>query len=647
MRPKDVRQDSFRRLADIAPLGIFETDADGAAVYVNPWLCELVGETEAEALADGWGTAVHPDDADDVEAEWVAAMAAGSTFRREHRLLRPDGSALWVLTTAEPILQPDGSVGGYLGTITDVTTVKDAELAVRDAEARFRQARKRERQALVEVSPDPTLVVVDGAIVFANAAALALFGARHLQDLLSRGLVDERFVSEQSGPLAERMERLLADGGMHGPAKLEYRRLDGTIGVAEAVWSRFRHEGQPAVLLVTRDVTDRVRLEEQLRQAQKMEAVGRLAGGVAHDFNNLLVAISGYAELSLMATKPDDELHGFMSEILRAADRASLLTQRLLTFSRQQPPSSEIVDLNEVIRSLDPMLRQITDERTRLVVRLAAEPAFVRLDGALIEQSVLNLLINARDAMPNRGTVVISVGFRVLDADSQAIRPSLPPGRYARLSVTDTGEGIAPEHLPHLFEPFFTTKPAHKGTGLGLSIVYSVVTGAGGTVLVDSTPGQGTRFDLLFPLSDAPSEAASPVGNEIDDGLRGSERLLVVEDEPAIRRLVERVLTRRGYRVRVAASAEEALDIAQDEPPPALLLTDVLLPAMSGPELADVLRARMPSLGVLFVSGYSADRLAPDGQFDPGTAFLAKPFSSDELARSVRRVLDSPLLAGA
>jgi PAS domain S-box-containing protein len=391
------------------------------------------------------------------------------------------------------------------------------------------------------------------------------------------------------------------------------------------------------------DITEQKRLEDQLRQAQKMEAVGRLAGGVAHDFNNLLTAIGGYSDLLLADLATSDHRRGDVEEIKKAADRAAALTRQLLAFSRRQVLQPKVLDLNAVIAGAERLLRRLIGEHIRLDTRLAPGLGAVRADAGQVEQVVMNLAVNAREAMQEGGVLTVATENVVLGA---AGHPSeevpVPPGRYVQLRVSDTGAGMDTETQRRLFEPFFTTREKGKGTGLGLATVYGIVKQSGGFIWVDSTPGAGTTFTIDLPQVDEAVEAARSVGSSAARA-SGTETILVVEDEPAVRSVACQALRAHGYVVLAAPDAAAAL---QGAVPPGirldLLLTDVVMPGMSGRALAERLVAERPGLRVLYMSGYTDDAIGEHGVLDPGLEYLQKPFSPDDLARKVRAVLDAP-----
>jgi len=385
---------------------------------------------------------------------------------------------------------------------------------------------------------------------------------------------------------------------------------------------------------------ERKLLQAQLLQAQKMESIGRLAGGVAHDFNNILTAILSYAELSLMKLPEHDPLRGHLISIQEASEKAATLTHQLLAFSRRQVLEMKVVDLNDVIRGLAKMLTRMIGEDMPLELRTGATASFVRADEGQIEQVLMNLAVNARDAMPSGGRLVIETAD--VNPDDAVLKSQgvADPGQYVMLSVTDSGAGMSAEVRERIFEPFFTTKELGRGTGLGLATVYGIVKQHGGHIIVDSEPGKGTIFRILLPLTagPGPQQAAEPSGPLPE----GTETLLVVEDDELVRGLIDEVLAPLGYRVLTTASGDEALKTSDSFPGHVdLLLTDVVMPGMNGRQLAEVMRTRRPGIKVLFMSGYTQDALSTQGILEPGVALIHKPLRAGTLARQIRQVLDS------
>jgi PAS domain S-box-containing protein len=452
---------------------------------------------------------------------------------------------------------------------------------------------------------------------------------------------------EDGADLRDSMRRTL-DGE---PAEIDahYVRADGSGMPVIVTRSPVRDASGEVtgVISTVKDVTERRRAEEalhdaeeQLRHAQKLEAVGRLAGGIAHDFNNLLTAIVGYADI-LREDLRGHRLEEEVEELSRTAERATALTGQLLAFSRRQVREPTLVDVNELIRRLEPILRRMLGEPTELLLALGTDLRPVRVDPGQLEQVIVNLAVNARDAMPDGGLLTIETAFRPPEADEAEARPA---GSVV-LSVSDTGVGMDEETRRQLFEPFFTTKEPGRGTGLGLATSYGIVTGSGGTIVVESEPGGGATFRIELPAVAEPMPVmeTSPEASAEPPPRGGNETILVVEDTAPVRALATEVLRRYGYRVLEAPGASQAMLLAERHPGPIhLLLTDVAMPEASGPQLAARLLERRSEIRVLYMSGYMEDAIARDGVLEPGVRFLQKPFAPEALARRVRGVLDEP-----
>jgi PAS domain S-box-containing protein len=497
-------------------------------------------------------------------------------------------------------------------------------------------------RSLVERSPDAIFLHREGTFVYANPAGLKLLGATKPQEVLGRSVFD--LVPPENRDLIGRRFRQAVEGGVNPLLEQKVLRLDGTLLDAEATSIPCTYEGKPAVQTVMRDITARKQLEDQLRQSQKMEAIGQLAGGVAHDFNNMLAVIRGNAELLLMdESQHTSATNECLKQITAASERAANLTRQLLAFSRKQVMQSQPLVLNKVIADLTKMLKRIIGEHIDLQCRYADRLPFVRADAGMIEQVLLNLAVNARDAMPRGGRLLITTDTASLDAAYAQTHPEASAGEFVCLTVTDTGTGISPEHLPRIFEPFFTTKELGKGTGLGLATVYGIVTQHRGWVDVSSQPGAGATFKIYLPVIPPPpaAAAASQADTEVPGG---TETILLVEDDYAVRVITRRVLESHGYKIHEATTAREALEVWRSRADEiALLLTDIVMPqGVTGRDLTDELRAQKPALKVVFMSGYSAAVIGTDTAFFQRTKsyFLQKPFSSQVLLQTVRRCLD-------
>ncbi|HWB59099.1 MAG TPA: PAS domain S-box protein, partial [Chthoniobacteraceae bacterium] len=394
---------------------------------------------------------------------------------------------------------------------------------------------------------------------------------------------------------------------------------------------------------IARDITENKRLEEQFLQSQKMEAVGRLAGGVAHDFNNILTAILGYSDLLLAQMSSSHPMHKSVSEIRRAGEFAASLTHQLLAFSRRQSLQLKVLDVNEVVQSMEKMLKRLIGEDIQVMTVLDASAGKIKADAGQLEQVVLNLAVNARDAMPKGGVITIQTGNAKFFGDDMAHIAELPAGRYVKLLISDTGSGMTDEVKKHLFEPFFTTKDQGKGTGLGLATCYGIVKQCGGHIVVDSTLGQGTTFQIYFPCCEAETEKPR-AGGVLTELPRGNETVLIVEDEVTVRNLAAHILRKLGYNVLEAEDANQAREVVQSHNKARidLLLADVVLPnSEGGKELADWLGTRHVETKVLFTSGYVEESVFKHHGLEPGMAFLQKPFTPADLARRVREVIEA------
>jgi two-component system cell cycle sensor histidine kinase/response regulator CckA len=491
---------------------------------------------------------------------------------------------------------------------------------------------------LFAATPLPMLVLDTAAerVLAANDAALERYalGPDDVPRLDPAGLV--------APPVAESFRQWLATSDPAPTEAFEQLTADGLAFPAELRVSHLRWAGEDARLLVVRDVSARLRNEERLRQAQKMEAIGRLAGSIAHDFNNLLTAIGGYADLIAAGMESDDPALDDAREIRRAVDRGAALTRQLLAFSRRQLVVPQVVDLNASVHGMRPLLERLLGEGMRLTLGLGPSAGSVRIDPGQLEQVLLNLALNGRDAMPEGGRLLVETAQVELDERYAASRRELTPGRYSVLAVSDEGRGLTEEARMHLFEPFFTTKPRGEGTGLGLATVYGIVRQAGGHIEAFSEPDFGTTFRVYLPSVES---GAGPVddGGEASrggagDAARLSGDVLVVEDDAAVRRVITQTLARAGLRVRAAIDGAQALELLELGPVPDLVVTDVRMPRVSGPELVREARGRWPGLRVLFVSGHTGDD-TPEAVRAAGGRLLGKPFTAEALLAAAEEVL--------
>ena len=511
-----------------------------------------------------------------------------------------------------------------------------AEEDLKESEEKFRE---------MSASAQECIIMMDneGNISFWNKAAERIFGYS-AQEVMGKEMHTLLAPQRYHNNYREGFSKFKTTG--QGPVigktlELEALKKDGTEFPIELSVSATKIKGKWHGIGILRDISERKRLEKELFQAQKMEAVGRLAGGVAHDFNNLLTSIIGYSEMMLMELPDGDPLREHVSEIKKSGESAAALTQQLLAFSRKQIIHPIALDLNAVINDLNKMLGRLIGEDVILQTVLAADLGKVKADPVQMEQVIMNLAVNARDAMPEGGNLTIETAEVDLDETyTQERDVKIKPGPYVMLAVSDMGMGMSEETQTRIFEPFFTTKEKGKGTGLGLSTVYGIVKQNGGYIWCSSEPGKGTTFKIYLPRVEGEAEQVEKEQTSLK-GLAGSETVLVVEDNDAVRNLARRILKGYGYSVLEAQNGEEALDVCnQHEGSIHLMVTDVVMPGMSGRELSDRIKPLCPEMKVLFMSGYTENAIAHYGVLEPGVNFIAKPFSQESLLRKVRQVLD-------
>ena len=509
---------------------------------------------------------------------------------------------------------------------------RDRELAAADA-AQYRE--------LFERSADAILIIDGETFVECNQATVDMLRYRSREELLQTHPSELSPEFQPDGRASfEKANEMIAIAFDKGSHRFEWNhvRADGSVFPVEVLLTSVLKGNRKILHCVWRDITERKRLETELRQTQKMEAIGKLTGSIAHDFNNLLVAIIGYTELLQTELPEDSSFHEYVDQIQLAGNRAADLVAQLLAFGRKQVLQSKVIEFNDLLTNIEKLLSRVLGEDVEFVCRFHDRPLHVVADPGQLEQVVINLATNARDAMPGKGKLVMETQFFNLDEHSSEEITQLSHGSYAALSVTDTGEGIPAENLTKIFDPFFSTKGLHKGTGLGLSTVHGIVQQSGGDITVKSEVGVGSVFTVYLPITD---EVPLPIVTEIPaipvSGLQATETILLVEDEVAVSRLVETILLREGYVVHVAANGLEAQSLVDAlDLRPDLLLTDVIMPEMGGPELARKLTQRFPDLKVLYASGYTDSALAHRGQLEDGVELLNKPFSPKDLINRVR-----------
>lgn len=615
-------EERFRNMADTAPVMIWVTGSEGQCTFVNRTWLNFTGRTLEDELGYGWVACVHPDDVQRNHEAFHAAFEARKTFQVETRWRRADGEYRLVLCTGVPRFASGGNFVGYIGSKIDITDLQ--------SEKRFRQLAENIDEVfwMLDIDTERVLYVSPAFEKVWGISAAALYQNRNL--LIDTVHPEDRdrcmafFSKVKSEPREETYRIVRPDGSVRWIH-------DRSFLVPNPEGKAYRVAG------IAEDVTAHRELEEALRQAYKMEAIGRLAGGIAHDFNNLLTVVSGYLHLVLDATPRSDPRHEKLKHILTASDRAGMLTSQLLAFTRKQMFQPKSVNVNKLLTDMEALLRPVMGEHIHLVTDLDGDLPCVKADPNQLEQVVMNLAANARDAMPKGGE------FRIRTALGNTLLPAgsdRDSGTCVRIQMSDTGCGMSQNVLEHIFEPFFTTKGVGKGTGLGLSTVYGIIQQNHGTIQVNSSPGRGTTFEILLPAS-REVEDANLAGRPAEN-LRGTESVLVVEDEPGLRKLVCETLNQLGYSVLQAEDGREALRILE-EPQRIVdvILTDVIMPGMGGPELAQRVRSLAPGTRIIYMSGYTADTLALYGPPHPDTEYIQKPFTPAALAEKLRQVLSN------
>ncbi len=626
-------EERYRTLVETMGDGLAITDREGVVTYVNEAFCRMLDRPESEVLGRPALTLVHEDDHDGFRSEF-ARRAAGQEGQYEQRLVTRSGKAVYTLVTATPRYDAEGEFAGSFAVIKDISERKQALQALEESEARFRELADLLPQVVFETDEQGRLTLV-------NRNAFAALG--YTPDDLEAGVnVMDTLIPEDRGRAADEIEMALRG---EGPSTAEYTALrkDGTTFAIVVDSSPIVRNGKAVGLrAIGIDISERKELEAQLLESQKMEAMGQIAGGVAHDFNNMLTAIHGNAQLLQRELADEPDRLRLVEGILTAARRSAELTRHLLAFSRKQVLRPRVIDLNEMVGNIEPMLRRIIPENIRIVTALSEHLGQVEADPAQIEQVIVNLAVNARDAMPDGGTLSIRTANVILDDDRAGPRGGVAPGAYVMLAVSDTGIGMDEVTQSQVFDPFFTTRKGSGGTGLGLSTVYGIVRQTGGDVCVRSELGEGSTLEVYVPMTEAEAEAV-PSPHESGADLRGSETVLVVEDEDVVRSLIAELLQRFGYTVLQAENADAALEVCrQGEGQIDLLVTDVVMPGTDGVELAETVTEMMPNIGVLYVSGYTDRALAFRDRLDERMRYMQKPFEVQEFIATIREMLDAP-----
>ena len=628
-------EERFRLAQEGARMGTWEVDLVSGLTTWSDGLRTLYGVgPDHPAGFESIAPLLHPGDRERVTREVEEAYTHGTHLEIEFRIIRPDGEFRWILERSSSLRDMAGAVLRVLGVAADITERKQMEQELRSA--------RDYSDRLVDTSNAIVLVLDrDANIVTFNRAAEEITG--YTRDEVVGSNWDIMLPRERYRAPWKEFTRLVSEGG---PGRHENPILTKSGEERIILWknSPMHDDANEVVGTVSFgiDVTEqrsgeaeRAQLEARLLQAEKLEALGQLSGGVAHDFNNLLVAIQGYGDLALgRLERGEDGIADDIREVLVAADRAAALTRQLLAFGRQQVLNAEVLDLNDVVRKTDALLQRVIGENVELLTTLTEQPVIVKADRGQLEQVITNLVVNGRDAMPGGGRLTIKVATAVPDAGHGG---SAPP--YALLSVTDEGSGIDAATASRIFDPFFTTK-GDEGTGLGLATVHGIIAQSGGQVVLDTTPGSGSTFTVHLPLCTEQLTAPKAPPAATSDG--GTETILLVEDDPAVRTLVSRMLATRGYEIVDAADGEQAIEqFDARERPIELVISDLMMRGLNGRETIDRIRRIEPTTKALFMSGYTNDTIIQSGDgLPPGTSFIQKPFSGDKLATLVRELLD-------
>jgi PAS domain S-box-containing protein len=624
-------EERYRAVFNNAGFGIGIVGRDWRFEQANPILQDMLGYTEEELQQRTSQDLTHPDDRE-TSRQFLEALVSEriDSYRIEKRYVRKNGSIIWGDLSASAIRDAQGNCRAMLGMMADITEQQRAEAELKKSEARMRM--------IIDASPIGIRIVQEGRYVYVNPAFVKLFGYDNSEEIL--GLPVEALFAP------EHRELVRQGVGSSSVGKGRYYEASGIKKngqpVEVAAWGiLIDYEGSPARLGFLVDITESKSLRAQLVQAQKMEAIGTLAGGIAHDFNNLLTVILGYSELLLAEKNEEEPGHEDLQKIHISAGRGADLVQRLLTFSRKTDTKPRPLNLNKEIEQVSNLLARALPKMIQIELALADKLAIVNADPTQVEQVIMNLAVNAKDAMPDGGKIVIGTRNIVLDEAYCAIHLKAKPGPHVLLSVSDTGHGIDKESLEHIFEPFYTTKASGKGTGLGLAVVYGIVHHHGGHIGCYSEPGQGTTFRIYFPvLGMDETEETSAQDKPWPPG--GSETILLVDDEKFVRDLGQRILQRAGYKVLVASNGKEALDLyGTEQSTISLVILDLIMPDMGGKECFENLLNIDPQAKVILSSGYASGGTATLAEQLGAGGFVGKPYDTKKFLQTVRDVLDS------
>jgi len=632
----------FRTFAQAMPHHVWTAPADGQLDWFNERVYEYSGARAGTLDGDGWAAIIHPDDMAVVTQRWRDSIAAGARYEVEFRIRRHDGAWRWHLVRAVPMRDQDGKVSRWIGSNTDIEEQKSTAQALVTLNATLEEqisTRTAERDRIWRLSKDIMLVAdFNGLLSAVNPAFTSTLGWRE-QEVIGTSLLD--LVHPDDVQSTVQQVGSLSSGGHVYRFENRYRRKDGSY--CSLSWTAVPDAHY--LHAIGRDITADLQQAEAMRkteaalqQSQKMETIGKLTGGVAHDFNNLLQVISGNLQLLAPQVNSVPVARRRVENALASVQRGAKLASSLLAFARKQPLEPKVVKVSRLITGMEDMLRRSLGEEIEIETVISGGLWSASIDVTQVENAILNLAINARDAMDGAGRLTIEVNNALLDAAYCASHPDVAPGQYVMIAVSDTGSGMSPEVLRQAFEPFFSTKAEGKGTGLGLSMVYGLVKQSGGHIKIYSEVGEGTTIKLYLPRSREAEDAY--VALDVQPVVGGSETVLVVEDDDAVRATVVEMLTELGYRVLKAPEASAALTVIDSGVPIDLLFTDVVMPGpLRSPELARKAKERLPDLAVLFTSGYTENAIVHGGRLDRGVELIGKPYTKESLARKIRHVL--------
>ncbi|TRZ96935.1 MAG: PAS domain S-box protein [Deltaproteobacteria bacterium] len=609
---------------------VYRGHRDWSLSFIGAEVEPVTGYTPDDFISGtvGWKEIIHPDDLEQVKETFrKAEKEKTDTLRVEYRIRNKFGGIRWIEDRRQLIYGESGAVDEVDGLLLDITERKRSE-----------EARARLGMAVDQAAEEVVITDTEGRIEYVNPSFERMTG------YLGKEAVGQNMRILKSGKQDEMFYRNMWESISRGEVwrgNFINKKKDGTLYDEEAIISPVRSASGKIINFVAgkRDITDEIRLQKQVQTAQRMDSVGTLAGGIAHDFNNALTGILGVAELLRLSVGENPDVSKNLDLLETCARQATTLTRQLLTFARRQVIDPVNLDLNVVVSETASLVRKVIGEHIEVETSLDKGLPTARLDRGQVEQVIMNLCLNARDAMPSGGRILLETADSTLDHEGVHVYPYMTPGRYARLTVSDTGTGMDKETLGKVFEPFFTTKPVGKGTGLGLSSVYGIVKQSGGFIHAYSEPGNGSSFKIYFPAVEAPPDVVPDKRRE-EAVHGGTETILLAEDEESLRGLAERILAELGYTVHVARDGEEAIEVLNREENIDLAILDMVMPRKGGKEAYEEMRNRNPNLKALFMSGYSADAMHESFVLIPGTPFLPKPFTPSALARKVREVLD-------